>query len=187
MSSLDPTCLATFPGVGAGFNGCSSGNTTVLETCCSTVGGTVTSANGTCGCSFNAAFAPSDNQTFVDCSMNNHFVAASFAGPEHIPAISGSFLGCTASVAGALQLCCPQVGGTLAFVNGTCGCPFDSVFTSAVQSRLSWSTCVVKSSFGVDACNIDFKPSSSQAIAALPLNVAVVVLGLSLLGRAIGL
>ncbi|KAJ7233289.1 hypothetical protein B0H12DRAFT_171993 [Mycena haematopus] len=133
MSSLDPTCLATFPGAGAGFNGCSSGNTTVLETCCSTVGGTVTSANGTCGCSFNAAFTPSDNQTFVDCSMNSHFVAAcnipnpsvptalptgcsasSFAGPEHIPAISGSFLGCTASVAGALQLCCPQVGGTLA-------------------------------------------------------------------------
>ncbi|KAJ7925522.1 hypothetical protein B0H13DRAFT_1862983 [Mycena leptocephala] len=112
MSSLlvDPNCVAAFPGAGGGFNGCSSGNTTVLETCCSSVGGTVTSSNGTCGCPFNSAFTPSQKRAFLDCSTNDHFVSArsipnpsaatalpagcsasSFQGPEHIPQVSGSF------------------------------------------------------------------------------------------------
>ncbi|KAJ7928309.1 hypothetical protein B0H13DRAFT_1860507 [Mycena leptocephala] len=202
MSSLAPNCAATFPGIGGGFNGCSSGNTTVLETCCSSVGGTVTSSNGTCGCSFNSAFAPSKKGAFVDCSTNDHFVSAcstpnpsaatalpigcSFQGPEHIPQVSGSFLGayllnarnnCTASVGGALQQCCSQVGSAPALVNGTCGSPFNSVFTPAL--RLNWSICVTHSSFAVDNCNLVFKPSSAPTV-PLPLNAAAIILGFSL-------
>ncbi|KAJ7925650.1 hypothetical protein B0H13DRAFT_1862912 [Mycena leptocephala] len=104
--------------------------------------------------------------------------ARSFQGPENIPHVSGSFLGCTASVAGALQQCCSQVGSTPAFVNGTCGCPFNSVFTPALRSN--WTTCVIQSSFAADSCNLVFKPNSALTV-PLPLNAAVVFLGLSLM------
>jgi hypothetical protein len=83
-----------------------------LEACCSSVGGTVTSSNGTCGCPFNSAFTPSQKGAFLNCSTNDHFLsvcsipnpsaatalptgcsARSFQGPENIPQVSGSFLG----------------------------------------------------------------------------------------------
>ncbi|KAJ7472272.1 hypothetical protein B0H11DRAFT_1919255 [Mycena galericulata] len=54
---------------------------------------------------------------------------ADFHGPAF--AEIGPFTGCTVGVASVLLNCCAAAGGTPAFVNNTCGCPFDTNFTLA--------------------------------------------------------
>ncbi|KAJ7668180.1 hypothetical protein B0H17DRAFT_1210036 [Mycena rosella] len=47
-------------------------------------------------------------------------------------AMSANFSGCVVNRAHVLQKCCTGVGSTAAFVNGTCGCPYNATagFTS---------------------------------------------------------
>ncbi|KAJ7142363.1 hypothetical protein C8R44DRAFT_865716 [Mycena epipterygia] len=118
--------------------------------------------------------------------------SSDFPGPGSSVPASKSFLGCTAGVASVLVSCCATVGGTAAFVDNTCGCPFDASFLAANEQ--DFEDCALASNT-TSACSLGGSqgtaqggPSTSAGVPGMPLrwNAATVVLGLALLVGLVG-
>ncbi|KAJ7132439.1 hypothetical protein C8R44DRAFT_774056 [Mycena epipterygia] len=93
---------------------------------------------------------------------------------------SGTFSGCTAGVASVLLSCCTSVGSTAAFVNNTCLCPYNTIFSPVTEEK--FFDCVGNNS---DAQCGTASGTNSATVASLR-NAVVVVLGVALLLGAMG-
>ncbi|KAJ7915387.1 hypothetical protein B0H13DRAFT_2655831 [Mycena leptocephala] len=116
-------------------------------------------------------------------SPSSSSAAALPSGCSHLHGVTlgGGFYGCAVDSASALETCCSTVGSTPAFVNDTCGCPFNAVFVP--DDMQNFFACADK----IDAQAGCHQPSPSAATRApLRWNAAVVVLCLALLVGAMG-
>ncbi|KAJ7609182.1 hypothetical protein DFH06DRAFT_188703 [Mycena polygramma] len=82
-------------------------------------------------------------------------VPSDFPGLDKIsPGLAkSSFTGCIVGAASTLQICCPRVNSTGAFVNGTCGCPIlpdkFSTFLDCVKGQVDGFDCVIAQSAAI--------------------------------------
>ncbi|KAJ7142359.1 hypothetical protein C8R44DRAFT_760550 [Mycena epipterygia] len=102
--------------------------------------------------------------------------AGDFRGTGYSGTISGGFSGCVVGVASVLQSCCAEVGSTPAFVNNTCGCPYNAVFLPADEP--TWAECTIHQN-ATSLCSLE----TPSAAVGRPVrwNAAVVVLSVALL------
>ncbi|KAJ7668178.1 hypothetical protein B0H17DRAFT_224219 [Mycena rosella] len=97
--------------------------------------------------------------------------------------VSPTFSGCVVTNPAVLQACCTRLGSTAAFVNVTCGCPYNASvgfasgapFVACVRaaSTNAWAGCTARGATGA-------------AGRRLRLHSAVVVFGAALVAAAVG-
>ncbi|KAJ7750806.1 hypothetical protein B0H16DRAFT_1691443 [Mycena metata] len=118
-------------------------------------------------------------------SASSTSAAALPSGCSHLHGVtmSGGFAGCATDSASSLETCCSAVGSTPAFVNDTCGCPFNAVFVPSDMENFFDCADKINAQAGCTGSN---SPQPSAATRApLRWNAAVVVC-LALLMGAIG-
>ncbi|KAK6981545.1 hypothetical protein R3P38DRAFT_3113593 [Favolaschia claudopus] len=92
--------------------------------------------------------------------------------------VSPTFSGCAISNSSILQTCCPRVGSTPTFENGTCGCPFNGAFTFGAENPFSDCARELSQSFSI-ACGRNGGSSGFRSSWKL---VVVVLVGSVILG-----
>ncbi|KAJ7450197.1 hypothetical protein FB451DRAFT_1186970 [Mycena latifolia] len=69
--------------------------------------------------------------------------SSDFPGPNLTASAGSGFTGCVTGVSNVLLTCCARLGGTPAFVDNTCGCPFGAGFTADAEE--SFGDCTLES------------------------------------------
>ncbi|KAK7036340.1 hypothetical protein R3P38DRAFT_3485342 [Favolaschia claudopus] len=100
--------------------------------------------------------------------------------------VSPTFQGCAISNSSILQTCCPRVGSTPTFENGTCGCPFNNAFTFDGDSAFMDCARELSQSNNI-ACrrnggSSDFRSSWSKT--GKNMNILMLILWTTILRRA---
>ncbi|KAF7333420.1 hypothetical protein MVEN_02357800 [Mycena venus] len=117
-------------------------------------------------------------------SPSSSSAAALPSGCSHLHGVTSSanFAGCAIDSASALETCCSAVGSTPAFVNDTCGCPYNAVFVPNDMENFFACADKINAQAGCSG------PQPSAATRApLRWNAAVAVLGLALLVGTMGM
>ncbi|KAJ7609188.1 hypothetical protein DFH06DRAFT_1148595 [Mycena polygramma] len=215
MSSVLPSCAAntfnSYPGAGGvSFAGTMLKRQAGGTACCSQAGSTP-GLNDTCSCPFDSKFLPNNSQLFRDCvaqatkknpvchspvpaALPSGCAASDFPGAQIIPPVSTTFVGLISrcqAVSQGMQARCSSaaprsLNSTVAFVNGTCGCPFNSLFNAGPTKQAAWRACVSDSGFPGETCNEFFHPKPTSSARPIRWNfAAVAVMGVILLAGAI--
>ncbi|KAK7689531.1 hypothetical protein QCA50_007323 [Cerrena zonata] len=91
--------------------------------------------------------------------------------------ISGGFIGCATNFNSTLDTCCPAVGSTPTFVNGSYGCPF--VYDGNLKTL--WDQCVSKDPNAAGSICSDADSSSSPSVGS-PKKAAIIGMMIMMLG-----
>ncbi|KAJ6467569.1 hypothetical protein C8R47DRAFT_1223686 [Mycena vitilis] len=151
----------------------SSCATSVVPSSCFPATASPTSANG-------SSITPAVSSTAVP--LPSGCVPSDFPGLDKIsPGLAkSSFTGCIVGAPSTLQICCPRVNSTGAFVNGTCGCPIlpdkFPAFLDCVKGQVDGFDCVVAQSAAM----------TLRGGASLKWTTAVVALGVAFVTAATG-